>query len=97
MKKLFWFAAILRILSVFPLVIDDDEAWWSASALALKTPWEFYHKAIDNKPPGTVWFYWLSGHLLPVGADPRIARAAYVTVTVFAAWLLSLMARKMKN
>jgi hypothetical protein len=96
--SLFWITAVLRFLCVPPFVIDDDEAWWSAASLAMKSPWDFYRSAVDHKPPGIVQFYWLVDHLIPSSSDPRVIRAAYTAISVLAAgvlgWIAARFARK---
>ena len=63
------FAALLcvRLLTLLPAVIDDDEGFFAASANALSGPRSFFLRALDDKPPGTVWFdaavRWISGPL----------------------------------
>ena len=94
---LFWILALLRLLSVLPFVIDDDEAWWSAASNAMKFPWDFYRSAVDHKPPGVVWFYWLVNHLIPCASDPRVIRAAYVLMTIAAALVLKQIARRFQS
>jgi 4-amino-4-deoxy-L-arabinose transferase-like glycosyltransferase len=85
-----------RFLGLFPFVIDDDEAWWSVSARWLHKPWDFYHSVPDDKTPGSVWFDWVVGHLVPhLGPDPRLVRAAYFLLTVGAAWILGKIAELM--
>src|SRR5689334_2913441 len=86
--RCFLVTAALRFLCVIPWIIDDDEAWWSASALALRSPWDFYRKAVDDKPPGAVWFYWCVAQLFPHGDDPRVARAVFTALYVAGAALL---------
>lgn len=88
----FWSVALLRFLAVSPFVIDDDEAWWSAAANAMKSPWDFYRSAVDHKPPGVVWYYWFVNRVIPCAADPRIIRAVYTLLTVAAAGVLGWMA-----
>ncbi len=84
--------ALLRFVSIIPFVIDDDEAWWAVSARALKTPWEFYFRAVDVKPPGIVWFYYFVDRIVHCACDPRVTRAAFILLLVGAAlclrWLL---------
>lgn len=87
----------LRILSLIPRVIDVDEAWFAASAAALKSPFEFFTTAIDNKPPGTVWFYWIVEQLFDAGTDPRPARAVSILLIAVAAWLTSLCVERRKR
>jgi hypothetical protein len=93
----FWIIAALRLLSMRPFVIDDDEAWWSAAANAMKSPWDFYRSAVDHKPPGVVWFYWLVNHLVPCASDPRVIRAVYVAMTVAAALVLGRIASRIQK
>lgn len=54
----FALAAILsaRLFTLLPAVIDDDEGWFAASANALTGPGSFFRRAVDDKPPGAVWF-----------------------------------------
>jgi 4-amino-4-deoxy-L-arabinose transferase-like glycosyltransferase len=73
---------LLRLASLKPTFIDDDEAWFSASARALTHPSEFYLLTPDNKPPGTVWFYWITG------GDPILARLALILLTTLTAYLV---------
>lgn len=87
----------LRILSLIPRVIDVDEAWFAASAAALEAPFEFFTTAIDNKPPGTVWFYWVVDQLFGAGTDPRPARAVSILLIAAAAWLTSLCVERKKR
>lgn len=91
MVRLGWLiviAAALRLLSLVPLAIDVDESWFAASAAALERPLDFFRIAPDNKPPGTVWFYWLARHLFDSGSDPRAARALCIALTFFSSLLL---------
>jgi hypothetical protein len=48
--------AVVRLFTLWPAVIDDDEAFFAASANALRGPASFFKTALDDKPPGTVWF-----------------------------------------
>ena len=80
-----------------PFVIDDDEAWWSAASQEMKTPWDFYRSAVDHKPPGVVWFYWLVDHLSPVASDPRVVRVVYTGMTIVAALVLGKIASKFQE
>jgi MFS family permease len=89
----FYLAACLRLLSCIPFILDDDEAWWVVAARGLRTPWEYYFRAVDHKPPGIVWFYWFSEQILHSG-DPRVIRAFYSLLTVGAALVLGWMARR---
>src|SRR5690349_8787224 len=92
----FGLIATLRLFSLFPFIIDDDEAWWSASAHSLgRVPWEIYRRAVDDKPPGITWFYWICERILPDGGDPRLARAAYCLLTIAASGLLGWMASRL--
>lgn len=70
-----------------PLVIDVDEAWFAASASALVSPGQFYTRALDNKPPGTAWFYWLTQRMLPGFqiADPRPTRIVAFALLILGA------------
>lgn len=87
--------AFFRLACLFPRIIDDDEAWWAASAHALSSPWEFYRRAVDPKPPGVVWIYWLWDRMAPSGiADPRVARAFFVLCCFAGAWMLGVLASR---
>lgn len=86
--------AFFRLSCLVPGLIDDDEAWWAASAHAMNSPWEFYRRAVDPKPPGVVWVYWLCDRITASGiADPRVARAFYVLCCFGGAWVLAVMSR----
>jgi hypothetical protein len=74
-----------------PSVIDEDEAWFSASALGLKNPLQYFQRAIDNKPPGTVIFYWVCG------GDLRIARLAMIGLSTLTAFVLAGIHRKISR
>jgi hypothetical protein len=91
----FFAAAALRFASVVPFVIDDDEAWWVVAARALKTPWEYYFRAVDHKPPGIVWFYWLLNRVVDTHCDPRVIRAIYTLLLIPGAWLVGWIAREL--
>jgi len=82
----------LRFFTLIPSVIDDDEAFYSASGAALHHPLEFYQRAIDNHPPGTAWFYFfvqkLTQHLSAPIADPRLGRAVLIVLLGITAWIL---------
>ncbi|MDR3606299.1 MAG: glycosyltransferase family 87 protein [Oligoflexia bacterium] len=98
-RILFWLLAAARFLSCVPFIVDDDEAWWVVAARALRSPFEYYLRAVDHKPPGIVWFYWFADKLLffthvfsrdPV--DPRIMRAAFSLCLIAGAFLLGRLA-----
>jgi hypothetical protein len=92
---LFWILAALRFASCLQFVVDDDEAWWSVAARALKNPFEYYLRAVDHKPPGIVWFYWgvdRLATLVHAGSDPRLTRAVYAVLLMIAALLLGKLA-----
>ena len=90
MKKTWFFIALalgVRFLSLIPSIIDDDEAWFSASAAALKHPFEFYQRALDNKPPGTVWFYeWVQGFEQGM-QDPHLVRFVFILLMISTSFL----------
>lgn len=87
----------LRILTLIPRVIDVDEAWFAASGAALASPFEFFTKALDNKPPGTVWYFWIVDKVLDAGTDPRFGRACALLGLAVAAWLTSLCVERRKR
>jgi hypothetical protein len=86
-------ALAARLVALVPPVIDVDEAWFAASGAALEHPGDFYAQTADNKPPGTVWFYWAVNRALGSGLDPRPARAVYVLLLLATAWLLARLVR----
>jgi hypothetical protein len=90
----FALALAARLVALVPPVIDVDEAWFAASGAALEHPGDFYAQTADNKPPGTVWFYWAVNRLLGSGLDPRPARAIYALLLLAAAWLLARVVRE---
>ena len=55
---------------------------------ALRSPGDYFLKALDNKPPGTAWFYWIINHALEAGTDPRPARLVLVAWLALIAWLV---------
>lgn len=85
------------MLSLIPLVIDVDEAWFAASAAALNWPVDYFNKALDNKPPGTVWFFWCIQKLVALGTTPRVVRAVSVVVVVLTAWILSRFTKRRRR
>jgi hypothetical protein len=91
----FWVLAAIRFASCIQFVVDDDEAWWSVAARALKNPFEYYLRAVDHKPPGIVWFYWIVDQCATWGqggCDPRLIRAVYVVFLTLASLLLGRLA-----
>jgi 4-amino-4-deoxy-L-arabinose transferase-like glycosyltransferase len=85
LRALFAVCVVLRCTSLLLPILDDDEAWFSASAKVLRSPFDFYLQAPDNKPPGTTWFFWL------FQGNPILARAGFliliVTTALFLGWL----------
>jgi hypothetical protein len=84
-RLLFFVLAILRFAGCVQFIVDDDEAWWVVAARALGNPFDYYLRAVDHKPPGIVWFYWLTG---ATWLDPRWSRAIFTLLLVGAAFLL---------
>jgi hypothetical protein len=98
MVVLFLFLAVAaRLVALLPPVIDVDEAWFATSGAALERPGDFYAQTADNKPPGTVWFYWAVNRLFGSGLDPRPARALYALVLFASALLIARLARDGPN
>lgn len=100
--KLLFIAFFVRLVTLIPPVIDVDEAWFAASGSILDAPGEFITKALDNKPPGTVWFFWIvkkiSGFFTGIhAADPRPARAVYVLLTFFTGLLVGSLVRRIRK
>lgn len=89
----------LRLLSLVPSVIDDDEGWFAASANALTGPFSYFRRALDDKPPGTVWFdeavRWVA---LQLGLGPahlaQWSRLAGLCLLALTAWALYRLARR---
>lgn len=81
-------ALFFRAWTLWPLAIDVDEAWFAASGASLESPFDFFSVVPDNKPPGTVWLYWLVDRLVGARGDPRPARAACIMLVMIASWLV---------
>jgi len=86
LRALFAVCVVLRCTSLLVPVLDDDEAWFSASARVLRSPFDFYLQAPDNKPPGTTWFFWL------FQGNPILARAGFLALIVATALFLGWLA-----
>jgi hypothetical protein len=87
-KILFASLALARFLSLIPFIVDDDEAWWSVAARSLSSPFEYYFRAVDHKPPGIVWFVKF------FGSDPRLSRFFFTLLIAMVAILLGRIRRK---
>lgn len=86
---LFAATAAVRLLTSIPRVIDDDEAWFSVTGYSLKSVSELFKVAIDNKPPGTAWYYYaLSSWVDPALLAP-FARGVQTVLLAGAAWVFS--------
>jgi hypothetical protein len=85
-KILFACLSLGRLLSLIPFVVDDDEAWWSVAARSLSSPFEYYFRAVDHKPPGIVWFVKF------FGSDPRISRLFFTLLISLVAVALGRLA-----
>lgn len=85
---------LVRLLSLIPPVIDDDEGWFAASANALEGWRSFFRRALDDKPPGTVWFdalvRWVVGPLHLA----QWSRLAGLVVLALTAWMVARIARR---
>jgi hypothetical protein len=90
-------ALALKCLSLIPLIIDVDEAWFSAAGAAIQHPQDYFIRAVDNKPPGTVWFYWALQRLMHGEASPRFVRLGYIICVVATAIVLSRFLNKKKR
>ena len=93
----FFLAFMVRCLGLVPAVIDDDEAWFAASGAVLKKPGDFFHHALDNKPPGTAWYYWVVQHLSGTGTDPRLARLVFILLLAGTAWVLGRCVARLRD
>ena len=87
-------ALAARLAALIPAVIDDDEAWFAASARALHRPWDFFRLAPDNKPPGTVWFYEAVAAVFGPAGLPRTARLVGLVLLIATCALLFRLARR---
>jgi hypothetical protein len=94
-RRIFYALAAARLFACIPFIIDDDEAWWVVAARALRSPFDYYLRAVDHKPPGVVWFYWFLDKILFLGqsaSDPRLMRALFSLTYIGAALVLGRLA-----
>jgi hypothetical protein len=91
LPALFGACVLFRLTSLFVPILDDDEAWFSASARALHSPFDLYLRAPDNKPPGTAWFFWL------FQGNPVLARAGLLVLIVAIALFLGHLAKRISE
>ena len=102
MIPIFVLAFLARCLGLIPAVIDDDEAWFAATGAVMQRPGDFFTHAVDNKPPGTAWYYWVVQHLgggvSPDNyMDPRLARFFFILLLVATAWILGRCASRLRG
>jgi hypothetical protein len=88
-------ALVARLATLVPRVIDDDEAWFAASARALSHPFDFFRAAPDNKPPGTVWFYEAVRAVLGAWHLPQTARLLGLLLLAGTCVLLARIAQRL--
>ena len=87
---------VLRLWAARNPCLDDDEAWFAVSALMLDSPADLYRLAWDNKPPGTVAFYWAVAQVWRQPSSLIVATRAVMALAlggaawVWAGWLARL-------
>jgi hypothetical protein len=84
----------LRLLSLFPKVVDDDEAMFAVSGYSMRNPSDLYHAVVDNKPPGLPWLYWAINHFVDAAHLAQYARFFQIALLMGASALLSRMSRR---
>ena len=94
LKKGLVAALALRLLTLYPAILDDDEAWFSVSGYSMKTPADALRAVIDNKPPGTSWFYWFIAQLTGSSHLAQWARLIQILGLGLAVWLISGIVRR---
>jgi hypothetical protein len=82
----------LRLITLIPIIIDDDEAWFSVSGFSIQNLSESFSVVIDNKPPGTAWFYWMIAQVVEPSHLTRWARFIQVGLLFLSSFFIGKMA-----
>jgi 4-amino-4-deoxy-L-arabinose transferase-like glycosyltransferase len=88
---------LFRVPSLFNLILDDDEAWFAVTGSAITRPKDVFISAIDNKPPGMTWYYWIISQFTATQNTIQIARLIQFVFIIFSALLIQKLSEKMNK